>query len=665
MTHHTSKVTLTARRSSLLLSALALLDCSLIDSGSVAEILELAGEVSVRTETDENPRLVEVGTDLHIGDVIHTGENGYATLEFGQGSLILMQPNTSLVVRRGGGTAAKIGALLLSGQVRAKSSSQSLRLSIGTPFGLTEIGEGTIEIDISAKQGLVVRVGQVKVVDESGEQKTLEAGTGLTIGGLVIPLRDPTIAGLTAVVEAQARAQNEVVLTPIRVTLVGNPRQVQVKRAGENRWRVPTKRDVLKPGDRVRTRRAQGTTLQMGDEANVTLAPGSEFVLSEAQMRDGRHEARYGLASGGARVRLRTGSGDTYHALILGDGEVKLRPSVHELEADIGVVRGRRAEIQVRRGQALLDDGTVLPAGTRGLVEAGRLVGTVEPLVPPKVVLREQSAAIIHYSRGVPAVGLSWKQLSPTDEHLIEVARDRGFTDVLARERMPSGSLVLTDLVRGRYYWRVHREGEDDLPRSVFTITRNTVTECVNCKRNNVVDDTGEKTVVYFQQTLPSITLRWERTPLATLYRLKLFADGEFDTPVVDRSVEALTARLPAGTLNEGKYYWLVTGHNAQGEEISTSPRMNILEIAYDNAVVDLQIKLPKDGSRVSAGKLVTSGEVQLGASLAINGRQVVIDKKGRFRRVLNLDRGSNQIVYRTLAKDGVERYYLREVFRR
>ena len=92
---------------------------------------------------------------------------------------------------------------------------------------------------------------------------------------------------------------------------------------------------------------------------------------------------------------------------------------------------------------------------------------------------------------------------------------------------------------------------------------------------------------------------------------------------------------------------------------------MNSLQIAYDNAIVDLQIKTPKSNQKVTTKTVLTKGEVQLGASLSINGKKASLDNAGRFTETINLNKGSNQIVYRTMSSDGIERYYVRQISRR
>ena len=92
---------------------------------------------------------------------------------------------------------------------------------------------------------------------------------------------------------------------------------------------------------------------------------------------------------------------------------------------------------------------------------------------------------------------------------------------------------------------------------------------------------------------------------------------------------------------------------------------MNSLEIAYDNAIVDLALREPSPYEKTHAGYIITRGEVQLGAKLFVNGKRADLDEKGRFRERIEIRMGDNEISYHTVATDGIDRFYVRHVLRR
>jgi hypothetical protein len=224
-----------------------------------------------------------------------------------------------------------------------------------------------------------------------------------------------------------------------------------------------------------------------------------------------------------------------------------------------------------------------------------------------------------------------------------------------------NASMVSDAFRPGRYFWRV-RTGSSWKEGS-FSLETSRDAGCRSCKHTNVIDDSGENTVVYFQKTLPAITLHWSAASGAAKYHVKIFADGAFNRPVVDANVTETKLALPAGKLPENNYFWLVQSIGQDGKEIATG-RINGLNITYDNAVVDIDIRTPTHLAKIASDHVLTAGEVRLGGRLSINGRAIGLDKKGRFREVLPLTKGENQIVYRTVASNGVERFYVRRVYR-
>jgi hypothetical protein len=619
---------------------------------AIATVREVSGDVTVKPEADAAPAPAAVGRGLLEGDIITTGKDGKSRLEFAGGNVIDIAPDTSLVIRRAGAAVADIGAVLLNGSARARSGGAGVSLSIGAPFGITSVGSGEQELTLSTLGGVTVLVGAVTVMLENGEQKTIQAGNMLQLDGLIVPV------GGGADADAGLR------LDPITVVLLANPKQVQLQRDGAEQWTAPKKRDTLGNGDAVRTRKADGTLVQFGDMAGLTLDAGTEMTLDSAALDPKSHRARYTITNGTANVMVNRKDGTTAeHEVVAGGTPIKIRPGLERADVDVTTGKDGRVKVAVQLGQAELPDGTIVDAGSSVNLDKGKTEGEVRPLASTEVELKPKNNSILYFLRDVPPVFFSWKLgEDPKKEFRIEVAKDKDFTDVVFREKLTKAGFVYDGFQSGRYYWRVS-SGESS-EKGTFVIKKGGDNECKNCTRTNIIYDTGEKTVVYYQQALPSITLRWDQVNGATQYRVKVFPDGDFDNPVVDQAVTETTVMFKPGKLAEGKYYWFVSGEDAAGKSLATG-RTNSLEIAYDNAVTDLAIKSPSDGSRVSGKTLVTTGEAQLGAKLYINGAGVRVDGSGRFRHTVSLTPGENRLVYRTIATDGIERFYVRSVDRK
>ncbi len=609
----------------------------------IARLAVSAGAVDVSTGEHITPGVAGLG--LLEDDVVSTGADGRASVEFEGGSAITMGPNTSLVIKRSGTAAAQFGVVLLRGEARASRQSGGLRFTIGTPFGIAELSGDRTDVSVSTEQGLVVHLGKIEVVG-GGATKTIEAGNTLTLDGMIIPIGKDTI-----------------VLQPMTFVLLANPSQVQVKRAGSDTWKAPSKRDSVGAGDSVRTRKATGTRLQLGSHAGVALDPQTELRLTDAKGGGGKEEARYALASGNAVFELTRDeqAKEQVHQVEVAGQVVELEPGQSEANVEVNQSPTGRAQLTVRQGRAKLQDGAVIEAGQAVSLEPGKPASEPRPLADTHVNVRAGGSATIYYTSNVPPVEFSWsgEQPGPYD---FEVAKDRDYKQLILQERLTKNGVVYDRLRAGRYYWRVKLGGQ--WKEGSIALERGRDQDCPNCKRVNVVDDTGENTVIYFQKTLPAITLRWSAVPGAVAHRVKVFADGAFDKAVIDQKVEHTTVDFPAGTFAENRYFWLVDALSAEGKEVAPG-RMNSLTIAYDNAVADIDIKSPKSGLTVTTPTVQTAGEVELGSKLYVNGKQAELDKLGRFKVTLNIERGVNQLVYRTVDTKGVERLYVREVIRK
>jgi hypothetical protein len=219
-----------------------------------AHVREAAGDVSVRRSESGAPVAVRVGQELYEGNVITTAAAAGVMLELSGGNRIDLGERTSLVITRHGGAAAQVGTVLLAGSARVSSAGRGILLTIGTPFGIAEIGAepSTVELDIAS--GFRVTVGEVALLTEDG-RRVVSAGNMFSIAGIVVPI--------AADQPSPSADAAEIVLSPLQFTIIANPAQVRIKRRGEAAWRRPAKRDVLGPGDAVRTRAAGDTRFRL------------------------------------------------------------------------------------------------------------------------------------------------------------------------------------------------------------------------------------------------------------------------------------------------------------------------------------------------------------------------------------------------------------------
>ena len=162
---------------------------------------------------------------------------------------------------------------------------------------------------------------------------------------------------------------------------------------------------------------------------------------------------------------------------------------------------------------------------------------------------------------------------------------------------------------------------------------------------------------------MPPRRSRWRlaATPGASQYRIRIHREDDPRRPLFDRTVAGPRCPVEPGLLGEGRYQWSAQPLDAEGLPVGKA-RLNRLELAYDNALDALAIRLPLPDQR--SGKTVeVAGVAPLGARLFVNGTPAPLDDKGRF--ALKLGDAPRVLVFRLLAGDGTESYWIRSLRQR
>lgn len=130
---------------------------------------------------NEETRVLKVGADVFIGDIIQTGARGQVQILFADNTELVLGPNTTLKIDdyllRNNGSAGKLAVDMLSGAFRFATGDSAKNLySISTPTGT--IGVRGTEFDVDVNNGvtqIMVYEGSVRFCTLDGQCKTLNA----------------------------------------------------------------------------------------------------------------------------------------------------------------------------------------------------------------------------------------------------------------------------------------------------------------------------------------------------------------------------------------------------------------------------------------------------------------------------------------------------------
>lgn len=574
-----------------------------------------------------------VDAPLYAADEVLVGAGSEVVIRYRDGSEVTASEGSVLTLRE---AAAGFGVDIGQGTIVARGDKQKGgSFTVKGRFGQTDLVQGAeVRFDLSAgNDSMDVLFGDINVVQPDGGSAPLVAGETFefALG------RKKSPADVRPVVVAD---ELQFRLAPLR----GAP---TVKPPGDKTFKA-----LSQQGNEI----AQGASFKVPKGAAAALtAPGLRLVVEEgaagtvgaAKSVDGvpRHEVA--LDTGDATVTLKGAQ------LVLSAGASTLELSAK----DSAVAQVQRtgkdgATVEVKLGSLSLKTGDkteVLQANDVATFVGGkwsRRTAAAPALVLPASVRSRVVAD------GLRQVRLSFPKGTGAARS-IEIARDAAFKDLVLAGEGQTDWVVVDAPGNGELHWRVegdaasesHATFEPDKGRSILR----------QSSPMAEVNETGQKSSIFFQSAVPSITFAFASKPGARGYLLRVYRAKELTSPLVEQRVTEPRASLVAGKLREGDYLWSATPLGPGGAELQGG-RMNKLELVYENATNSLFIARPRNNDR-SAKKLRTEGIAPMGSDLFINGEQVQPDSKGRFARELNDPR---IIIYRLVGLNGVESYWTR-----
>ena len=155
-------------------------------SDSAARVVNLTGQVSVLK--DSEPWALQVGSLVHVKQVIVTGSDGFAVLQVSDGSTFEVYPNSRLTFRNNPGNLKDLLDVWI-GRVKVhieKLGGRPNHNRIHTPTAVISVRGTTFDVAVESEDETLVAVeeGQVAVqhaIRPVGEPKLLNAGDYLRV----------------------------------------------------------------------------------------------------------------------------------------------------------------------------------------------------------------------------------------------------------------------------------------------------------------------------------------------------------------------------------------------------------------------------------------------------------------------------------------------------
>ena len=220
-------------------------------AGVVGEVTFVQG-IATAQAPGATPRFLQKGEPLHEGEVVNTGGQGFALIEFKDGTKFTLRPNTSFAIERYNQTAGSESAAfkLLKGGLRAITGALSKR----NPNAL-EITTTTATIGIRGTS-FDARLCESECSEEQARAPRKAPA-----------IKTDLIVARVAVLKGSAQA----------VPAAGEPR-------------VLVEGSALFNGDSVRAAKASHAVIAFRDQSKVTVIADSEFKLEDVRFSGPRAE---------------------------------------------------------------------------------------------------------------------------------------------------------------------------------------------------------------------------------------------------------------------------------------------------------------------------------------------------------------------------------------
>lgn len=564
------------------LVASTLASCSKPGEPIVARLEQMTAQVERMPRSAAPWHGARLGDGFVIGSAVRTGAGASAKLRVGKSMLDVRASSVVYFSRTPG--QARSDLRVETGSVELEAIDES----IGVGHAVIEAG-GRARIE-AGPDGvtILVRVGRA-VLDEDATE--VAAGQTITVGpsGAVASPR-PDV-GVTAKALPEGRVAVSVQGMPARVKTATGERELPV---GDHQLEV-------------------GATLTVPAGSTLEIARGGGRLVTTGptELRLGEGPTLAHVASGSVALHGEPGAATAS----LQGGSVTAGAGA---AAAVGV-EGKLATIDAQRGETVVHTarGThALAAGASAVLDAA---GVLKPLpAPPRhavVDIVAGESPTLHDPQAPTPVRITFEQACPQGG-VVEVARDRGFKQLLARSGGATSANVLVPA--GSFSYRVRCAGGAGASGTLRVARDSGRAPLPRTAARTTVEMDGRDYTILYQNLLPELTLAWRKPTRSASYTFVIKPQRGAE---LRRPSTAATMRLAAGELREGTYMvWVEPAGGSRSEE-------SRIVLEFDNAAPSVSI----DAVEVAAGKVRVKGTVIENSKVSAGGAAVPLDRHRRF----------------------------------
>lgn len=405
---------------------------------------------------------------------------------------------------------------------------------------------------------------------------------------------------------------------------------------GGKRTRVPADHGVVVP---VVASAAPAAPASQALPAPPSLAPGQDESITIYTAEEAAALARFRFRKADAELRL----------------VVARDPGLTDIVADIRGLEGSVSPPTLPAGRYYWAVATLASDGLTGTFSPVRDLRIVEGDAPvttdeePSTAVRlsDRTSGSVFFSKRVPAIGIDWPGATSPRPYTFELSRSAKFKKPVVKTDTPESRYTARGLGPGRYFWRA-RSAEGALSTGNFLVRRVEGAVPKSVQKLNRVDESYAATRIVFEREPPALEFKWKPDARADGgYRLLVSREKKFRKPVVKRAASEGKARIKAGALPEGTFFWRAERLRADGS-VFYPGRVRKLSIRFDNDVPTLEIATPAQGDLITADRVEVRGLAPRGTLLRVNGRRIQVDGRGRFSTRVKVNIGNPQLVFET-----------------